>query len=135
MPEPAADARILIADDDPVILRLLQVNFALEGFDVDTAARGEEALKKAKDGRPDVIVLDVMMPGMDGWEVCRRLHEDEETAAIPVIFLSALSLEEDRQRGLELGVEAYVTKPFDPGQLVELVWQTVRARQDSTGPA
>lgn len=113
-----------------MILRLLQVNFSLEGFDVDTASRGEEALAKAREKRPDIIVLDVMMPGMDGWEVCRRLKEESETGTIPVIFLSARSQEEDRQRGLDLGVEAYVTKPFDPGQLVELVWTTVRARSE-----
>jgi DNA-binding response OmpR family regulator len=113
--------RILVADDDPVILRLLQVNFALEGYQVDTAARGEEALDKAKEHHPDVILLDVMMPGLDGWEVCRRLKEDQATSGIPVIFLSARAQDQDRRRGYELGVAAYVTKPFDPGELIEVV--------------
>jgi CheY-like chemotaxis protein len=113
--------RILVADDDPVILRLLQVNFNLEGYEVHTAARGEEALEKAREHVPDVILLDVMMPGVDGWEVCRRLKEDQATAAIPVIFLSARAQDQDRRRGYELGVVAYVTKPFDPSELIEVV--------------
>jgi CheY-like chemotaxis protein len=118
--------RILVADDDPVILRLLQVNFNLEGYEVHTATRGEEALDKAKEHLPDVILLDVMMPGVDGWEVCRRLKEDEATAAIPVIFLSARAQDQDRRRGYELGVVAYVTKPFDPGELIEVVQRSLR---------
>lgn len=113
--------RILVADDDPVILRLLQVNFRLEGYEVETAPHGEEALKKAKDFLPDLILLDVMMPGLDGWEVCRQLKDDPATADIPVIFLSARAQDEDRRRGYALGVVEYVTKPFDPGQLVETV--------------
>ncbi len=114
--------RILVADDDPVILRLLQVNFGLEGFEVESATQGEEALERALKGSPpDIILLDVMMPGLDGWEVCRRLKEEERFANTPIVFLSARAQEEDRKRGLELGVAAYVTKPFDPGSLVELV--------------
>jgi DNA-binding response OmpR family regulator len=119
---------ILVADDDPVIVRLLQVNFKLEGYDVDTAAHGEEAIQKARDRKPGLILLDVMMPGLDGWEVCRRLKENEETAGIPVIFLSARAQEEDRKRGLELGVVEYVTKPFDPGDLVGLVARILAGR-------
>jgi CheY-like chemotaxis protein len=117
--------RILVADDDPVILRLLQVNFNLEGYEVHTATRGEEALEKAKEHLPDIILLDVMMPGVDGWEVCRRLKEDHATAAIPVIFLSARAQDQDRRRGFELGVVAYVTKPFDPGELIEVVQRSL----------
>jgi CheY-like chemotaxis protein len=117
--------RILVADDDPVILRLLQVNFNLEGYEVHTATRGEEALEKAKEHLPDIILLDVMMPGVDGWEVCRRLKEDQATAAIPVIFLSARAQDQDRRRGYELGVVAYVTKPFDPGELIEVVQRSL----------
>ena len=120
MSEPVGQ-RILVADDDPVIVRLLQVNFKLEGYEVDTASHGEEAVQKASELRPSLILLDVMMPGLDGWEVCRRLKQDPGTADIPVIFLSARAQEEDRRRGLELGVAEYVTKPFDPGELVTLV--------------
>ena len=121
-------ALILVADDDPVIVRLLQVNFKLEGYDVETAAHGEEALRKARDLRPALILLDVMMPGVDGWEVARRLKTDDATNEIPVLFLSARAQEEDRRRGMELGVTEYVTKPFDPGELVELVQRCLAER-------
>jgi len=122
--------RILVVDDDPVILRLLQVNFRLEGYDVVTASRGDEALRIAKEQTPDVIVLDVMMPGIDGYEVCRELKEDPATAGAPVIFLSARAQDADRDRGYALGVVAYVTKPFDPAQLVDVVR---RAMSDTAG--
>jgi DNA-binding response OmpR family regulator len=114
-------ARVLVADDDPIILRLLQVNLRLEGFEVESASRGEDVLAKAREVRPDLILLDVMMPGVTGWDVAGRLREDQETAGIPVVFLSARTQEEDRKRGKELGVAAYVSKPFDPGELVALI--------------
>jgi len=104
---------------------LLQVNFGLEGFEVRTATRGEEAITAADEMTPDIILLDVMMPGLDGWEVCRRLKEDERFKDTPIVFLSARAQDEDRKRGYGLGVAAYVTKPFDPGRLVELVRRLV----------
>jgi DNA-binding response OmpR family regulator len=113
--------RILVADDDPVILRLLEVNLGLEGFEVETAIRGEDAVDRARELRPDVIILDVMMPGMTGYDVAGRLKEDPSTAAIPIVFLSARTQEEDRARGRALGVAAYVTKPFDPAELMDVV--------------
>lgn len=113
-------ARVLVADDDASILNLIEVNLSLEGFEVLTAERGEEALEKARQGRVDLIVLDVMMPGMDGWDVCERLKEDRETAEIPIVILSARNLERERRRAAALGVEAYVTKPFDPDDLLRL---------------
>jgi CheY-like chemotaxis protein len=116
-----AQVKVLVADDDPVILRLIQVNLALEGFQVETAARGEDALVKAKEGAPDVILLDVMMPGMTGWEVAQRLKADGDTSHIPLVFLSARTQEEDRRKGQELGVSAYVSKPFDPVELVDTI--------------
>jgi CheY-like chemotaxis protein len=119
---------ILVADDDPVIVRLLQVNFKLDGYDVETASHGEEALRKATELRPALILLDVMMPGVDGWEVARRLKADDKTQDIPVLFLSARAQEEDRRRGMDLGVREYVTKPFDPGELVELVQRCLAER-------
>jgi DNA-binding response OmpR family regulator len=113
--------RILLVDDDPVIVRLLQINFRLEGYDVETASRGEEALERVRANKPDVVVLDVMMPAIDGWEVCRQLKETPSVKHVPVIFLSARAQDEDRQRGYALGVDEYVTKPFDPAHLVEIV--------------
>jgi DNA-binding response OmpR family regulator len=119
-------ARVLVADDDAVILRLLEVNFSLDGFDVVTANRGEEALEKARHEGPfDLVVLDVMMPGMDGWQVCELLKRDEATSHVPVMFLSARTQDQDRARGLSLGVSAYVTKPFDPDELLQLARRLV----------
>jgi DNA-binding response OmpR family regulator len=109
---------VLAADDDPVILRLIEVNLALEGFEVATATRGEDVLAKAKEVGPDVILLDVMMPGMTGWDIAQHLKEDGATSTIPVVLLSARTQDEDRRRGEELGVAAYVNKPFDPADLV-----------------
>ena len=113
--------RILVVDDDPVIVRLLEVNFRLESFDVVTALRGEDALALAQEAAPDIILLDVMMPGMDGYEVCRQLRETPELAQVPVLFLSARARDDDLSRGMALGVVDYVTKPFDPTELVALV--------------
>jgi two-component system alkaline phosphatase synthesis response regulator PhoP len=117
--------RILVADDDPSILRLLQLNFELEGFEVLTAPDGEEALAKALSSSPDIVVLDVMMPGLDGWEVCRRLKEDETMRDVPVILLTALGQEAERRHGLEIGAAEYLQKPFDPDRLVSVVKSTL----------
>ena len=116
-----APITVLAVDDDAVILRLIEVNLSLEGFRVETAASGEDVLAKAKEGAPQVILLDVMMPGMTGWEVARRLKDNGATSGIPIVFLSARTQEEDRRRGEELGVAAYVSKPFDPTELVETI--------------
>jgi DNA-binding response OmpR family regulator len=111
---------VLVVDDDPVIVNLLQVNFEIEGYDVLAATGGEAGLAQARLGRPDVIVLDVMMPGMDGLEVARRLREDDETRAIPIILLSAKAQTSDIQGGLAVA-DDYVTKPFEPLELLERV--------------
>ncbi|MFB3737886.1 MAG: response regulator transcription factor [Candidatus Velamenicoccus archaeovorus] len=124
-PQGERGPKILIVDDDPVIVRLLQINFRLEGYEVDTASRGDQAVERARAGRPDLVILDVMMPGLDGWEVCRQLKELPEIRDVPVIFLSARAQDEDRRRGYALGVDEYVTKPFDPGHLVEIVRRTL----------
>jgi DNA-binding response OmpR family regulator len=113
-------ARVLLVDDDPAILRLLEVNFRLEGFETVTAGRGEEALAAATEQHPDAIVLDIMLPGLDGPEVFRRLRQDEALASVPVVFLSARSRDDDLLRDEALDA-TYVTKPFDPSALVETV--------------
>ncbi|MGH2528237.1 MAG: response regulator [Actinomycetota bacterium] len=123
-----ANPRILIVDDDPVILRLLQINFRLEGYEVDSASRGDEALRRAREAVPDVVVLDIMMPGVDGFDVLRQLKEDPASRDVPVILLSARSQDEDRLRSYALGVEVYVTKPFDPAHLVEIVRRVLAGR-------
>ncbi|MGH2709659.1 MAG: response regulator transcription factor [Actinomycetota bacterium] len=117
----AGPARILVVDDDPVILRLIEVNLDLEGFDVDTADRGEDAIAKARASAPDLIILDLMMPEMSGWEIAEELQKDDKTTGIPLVFLSARTQDEDRRRGEELGVAGYVTKPFDPSDLVATI--------------
>ena len=114
-------ARILVVDDDPVILRLIEVNLDLEGFDVETADRGVDAIAKARESSPDLIILDLMMPEMSGWEIAEQLQKDDKTTGIPLVFLSARTQDEDRRRGEELGVAGYVTKPFDPSDLVATI--------------
>jgi DNA-binding response OmpR family regulator len=114
-------ARILVTDDDRVIQQLVQVNLELEGYEVDTAGDGEEALVKVGSFKPELIVLDIMMPRMDGREVCRRVKADPATRDIHIVFLSARAQEVDVQSGLDLGADAYVTKPFDPAELIDVV--------------
>ena len=117
----APGPRVLVVDDDAVIVRLLEVNFRLDGFEVEVATNGDEAFAKAVDLAPDVIVMDVMMPGQDGWAVTERLRAEPATASTPVILLSARVRDDDRSRGYALGIVDYVTKPFDPTELVEVV--------------
>ncbi|HLG00242.1 MAG TPA: response regulator [Acidimicrobiia bacterium] len=112
---------ILVADDDPVILGLLEVNFEMEGYTVVTAEDGAVALDKARRSRPDIIVLDVMMPKMTGHEVAAALKADPKLANIPVVFVSAKAQGADVAKGMDLGAADYVTKPFDPIDLVDRV--------------
>jgi len=111
-----------------VILRLLEVNFEMEGFTVVRASDGAEGLERAREVLPDVVVLDVMMPRMTGHEVATALRADERTASIPIIFVTARAQSSDVERGMELGVDDYVTKPFDPLDLIARV-NTVLARR------
>jgi len=117
----AGAGRVLVVDDDDVIRQLITVNLELEGFDVVTAVDGQDALEKVKDARPQVVTLDVMMPRLDGWEAAARLRGDPDTSHIKVILLSARAQEADLQRGERIGVDAYLTKPFDPDELIDLV--------------
>ena len=118
---------MLVVDDDDVIRQLITVNLELEGFEVIPAVDGQDALDKVKDAQPDVVTLDVMMPRVDGWEAAARLREDPETAHIKVILLSARAQESDIQRGERIGVDAYLTKPFDPDELIDVVRRMVDA--------
>lgn len=121
--------RVLVADDDPDILAVVKVNFELEGFEVDTAVDGEDAIQKATTVPPDAIVLDIMMPRMDGLTALHRLRAQASTANIPIILLTARGLPEDRVRGLELGADDYITKPFDINELVARVSAVLRRTQ------
>jgi two-component system phosphate regulon response regulator PhoB len=109
--------KILVVDDEPEAVELVEFNLKQAGFDVVTATDGNEALKKAKAGAPALIVLDLMIPEVDGLEVCKQLRRDEATSAIPIIMLTAKAAEVDRVVGLELGADDYVTKPFSPREL------------------
>jgi adenylate cyclase len=111
---------VLVVDDDPVIVKLLQVNFEMEGYNVLTASDGEEGLAKARESMPDVIVLDVMMPKMDGLQVAGELRGDTATSGIPILLVSAKAQAGDIQAGREVAND-YVTKPFDPLDLLERV--------------
>lgn len=127
-----APATVLVVDDDPVILKLLEVNFEMEGFSVVRAADGAEGLERAREVLPDIVILDVMMPRMTGYEVAKALREDDVTAHIPIIFVTARAQSNDVERGMELGVDDYVTKPFDPLDLIARV-NTLLARRAPAG--
>jgi DNA-binding response OmpR family regulator len=103
----------LVVDDDQLLLRLVELNLGKIGIEVLLADNGEEALKLASERRPDLVLLDIMMPTMDGYEVLRRLKENENTSDIPVIMLTARSSPSDRRRCEDMGALAYITKPFN----------------------
>jgi DNA-binding response OmpR family regulator len=112
---------VLVIDDEAPIRLLCRVNLEAEGMEVAEASDGPSGLEKARAEPPDVILLDVMMPGLDGWQVAEELLEDERTRGIPIIFLTARAEFRDRARGLDLGGVDYVTKPFNPIELAPLV--------------
>jgi DNA-binding response OmpR family regulator len=120
---------ILVVDDDPVIQKLLAVNFEMEGYQVETANDGAEALAAVAAGPPDVVVLDVMMPKVDGIEVVRRMKADAATAGVPVLLLSARAQAKDIAEGLEAGADAYMAKPFDPVDLLDRVASLLRGER------
>jgi DNA-binding response OmpR family regulator len=113
--------RVLVIDDEAPIRLLCRVNLEAEGMDVIEAADGPSGVDLARNEHPDVILLDVMMPGLDGWRVAEQLLEDDRTMGIPIIFLTARAEFRDRARGLDIGGVDYVTKPFNPLELAPLV--------------
>ena len=113
--------KVLVIDDEEPIRLLCRVNLQLENMEVLEAADGPSGLEQAREHRPDVILLDVMMPGLDGWRVAEKLLEDDRTNEIPIIFLTARAEFRDRARGLDIGGVDYVTKPFNPLELAPLV--------------
>jgi DNA-binding response OmpR family regulator len=113
--------RVLVIDDEAPIRLLCRVNLEAEGMDVLEAADGPSGLEKARAEIPDVVLLDVMMPGLDGWRVAEELLDDARTEKIPIVFLTARAELRDRARGIDLGGVDYVTKPFNPVELAPLV--------------
>lgn len=127
--------RILVVDDEPDILELTRFALTQEGYDVETAANGEEALARLRRGRPDLVVLDLMLPDRPGTEICRSMRANAELADVPVIMLTARSDEVDRIVGFELGADDYVTKPFSPRELCLRVKAILRrGRVDDAAP-
>ena len=121
--------RILVVDDDPDILQVVKINLELEGYEVETAEDGREAVDKAMAEPPQLILLDIMMPRMDGLTALRRIRSHGSTGNTSIILLTARGLPEDRVRGLELGADDYITKPFDIGELVARVKAVLRRTQ------
>lgn len=113
--------RILIAEDEKDIRELIAFTLRFAGFDVLLATNGMEAVEVAEAERPDLVILDVRMPKMSGYEACRRLKENSQTAALPVVFLSAKGQDSEVQQGLESGAEEYILKPFAPDELIQQV--------------
>lgn len=113
--------RLLIVDDEAKLLRAVAVDLRAEGYEVSTAASGAEALLNVAKSLPDLIISDIRMPGMDGYQLARRLRENPRTALIPIIFLSAKDTTADRIEGFRVGVDAYVTKPFEPDELIAII--------------
>ncbi len=122
--------KILVADDEPVIVRLMEFILARQGHEMLVAVNGEEALQKIRAHHPDLALLDIMMPRIDGYEVAQQLRADPETSRLPIIMLSAKAQEEDIRRGAEVGVDAYVTKPFSPEHLVQVVNEHLQRLQN-----
>ncbi len=132
---PASSKKILIVEDERDILHLVKHYLEKEGYRVSTAATGAEGLTLAKSDHPDLLVLDLMLPGMDGLEVCKRLRADQPTASLPIIMLTAKAEESDTVIGLELGADDYVTKPFSPKALVARVKALLRRIERSKDEA
>src|SRR5438105_15358819 len=124
-----ARARILVVDDEPDILELVQYNLGKAQYDVVGVESGEEALVQVHSIPPDLIVLDLMLPGVDGLEVCRALKRDTRTAGIPIVMLTARSEDADVVAGLELGADDYLTKPFSPRVLLARIKAVLRRQQ------
>ena len=113
--------KILVVEDDPSALRLIQYTLQYEGYQVLTATNGLAGLKKAQSEEPDLVILDVMLPGMDGFEICHRLRGDPQTAGLPILMLSAKAQEVDKITGLKVGADDYVSKPADTAEIVRRV--------------
>ena len=124
-----AKPRLLIVEDDVDISNMLRIYFGAQGYDVETAYRGDEALEKTRQGMPHLIILDIMLPDIDGYEVCRTLRTNTRTSHIPVIFLTQKDERSDKLKGLELGADNYITKPFDIEEL-KLYVQNAIARSE-----
>ena len=113
--------KILIVEDEESLLKLESILLTTRGYQVIGVSDGLTALRKIEQERPDLVLLDIMMPGIDGFEVCSRIKENPETRSIPVVMLTAKKSSADQAKGLEVGADAYVTKPFKSGRIIEII--------------
>ena len=125
------NTRVLIVDDDPNINQLIKLYLEKEGFETETATRGDDALNLFKKNPPHIVLLDLMLPGMDGWQVCREIRK---ISTIPIIMLTAKDETFDKVLGLELGADDYMTKPFDPKELIARIKAVIRRTQSVVAP-
>ena len=114
-------ACVLLVDDEPNLLKMLVIRFELEGFETLTAMDGEEALKKARDEHPDLILLDLMLPKLDGYKVCTILKKDPQCQDIPIVMFTARAQQEDEKQGFACGADAYIRKPFNGTELISQI--------------
>jgi DNA-binding response OmpR family regulator len=112
---------VLVVEDEQDVAEMIRYNLGKEGYEVRLTRNGTDALRQVKEARPDVILLDIMVPQLNGWEICRRLKQDRDTAAIPVIMVTGRAEEGDKVLGFEMGADDYVTKPFSPRELLARV--------------
>lgn len=127
-------SKILVIEDDPAISRLVDYSLRHEGYEVITATNGLEGVKKAHSEAPDLVILDVMLPGLDGFEICNRLKSEPETASILILMFSAKAQEIDKNTGLKVGADDYLPKPAAPAEIVNRVAKLL-ARKGSANPA
>jgi two-component system alkaline phosphatase synthesis response regulator PhoP len=125
--------RVLVVEDERDVAELIRFNLGKEGYDVVVTGSGTDAVKQAREARPDIVLLDIMVPHLNGWEVCRRLKQDADTRAIPVIMVTGRVEEGDKILGFEMGADDYVTKPFSPRELVARVRAVVRRGRGDNG--
>src|SRR5499426_1836879 len=118
--------RVLVVEDEQDVAELIRYNLAKEGYDVRVTGNGADALRQAREARPELILLDIMVPQLNGWEVCRRLKQDADTRGIPVIMVTGRAEEGDKVLGFEMGADDYVTKPFSPRELIARVRAVMR---------
>jgi len=124
--------KILVIEDDPAGLRLVGYTLKKQGYEVVTASNGLEGLKKAREEGPDLVIMDLMLPGVDGFEICHRLRTEPQTARLPILVLSGKTREADRDTALKVGADAYLTKPASPAEVIKQV-ESLLARKAAPG--
>jgi phosphate regulon transcriptional regulator PhoB len=130
-PAPQTLGRVLVVEDEPDVAELLRYNLTKEGYTVAVSRNGADAIRQVREARPDVVLLDLMVPQLNGWEVCRRLKQDADTRGIPVIMVTGRAEEGDKVLGFELGADDYVTKPFSPRELLARIRAVARRTKPS----